>query len=47
MVDVFNEKDKVIIIAQLPTPVNITEPDIQVRNGVLKLRLKKASEYQS
>jgi hypothetical protein len=42
LVDVFNEKDSVIIIAQLPTSVNLTAPDIQFKNGVLKVKFKKA-----
>ncbi|MDO8442987.1 MAG: hypothetical protein Q7S81_01890 [bacterium] len=41
LVDVFDEKDSVIIIAQLPTSVNLTEPDMQFRNGILKVKLKK------
>ena len=41
LVDVFNEKDSVIIIAQLPTSVNLTAPDIQFKNGILKVKLKR------
>ncbi len=46
LVDVFNEKDSVIVIAQLPTSVNLTEPDIQFRNGVLKVKFKKTNFEQ-
>jgi len=41
LVDIFNERDSVILIAQLPELVNTTEPDIEYRNGVLKIRLRK------
>ncbi len=41
LVDVFNEKDNVIIIAQLPAPVNIGAPDMQFKNGILRIRFKK------
>jgi HSP20 family molecular chaperone IbpA len=41
LVDVFNEKDSVIVVAQLPTSVDITGSDVQFRNGILKVRLEK------
>jgi hypothetical protein len=44
LVDVFNERDSVTIIAELPTSVEPTHPDIQFKNGVLKVRLKKRSK---
>lgn len=41
LVDVFNEKDSVTVIAQLPTSVDFDHTDIQFRNGILKVKLKK------
>jgi hypothetical protein len=41
LMDIFDEKDSVIVIAQLPALVNLTELDIQVKNGVLKVEFKK------
>ena len=43
LVDVFNEKDSVIIIAQLPASVNLTAPDIQFKNGILRVKFKKTN----
>jgi HSP20 family molecular chaperone IbpA len=41
LVDVFNEKDSVTVIAQLPTSVDVACTAIQFRNGILKVRLAK------
>jgi len=41
LVDVFNEKDSVTVIAQLPTSVDPGHTDIQFKNGILKVRLRK------
>jgi hypothetical protein len=41
LVDIFNEGDGVTLIAQLPELVNISAPDIEYRNGVLRIRLKR------
>jgi HSP20 family molecular chaperone IbpA len=41
LVDVFNEKDSVTVVAQLPTAIDIARADIQFRNGILKVRLAK------
>jgi len=41
LVDMFNEKDNVIIIAQLPVSVDLTAPDIQVKNSILRVKFKK------
>lgn len=41
LMDMFNEKDNVTIIAQLPVSVNLTAPDIQFKNGILKVIFKK------
>ena len=43
LVDVFNEKDNVIIIAQLPASVNLTAPDIQFKNGIVRVKFKKTN----
>ncbi len=47
LVDVFNEKDSVIIIAQLPASVNLTAPDIQFKNGILRVKFKKTNFEQN
>ncbi|MBN1191311.1 MAG: hypothetical protein JXA46_16265 [Dehalococcoidales bacterium] len=39
--EVFNEKDSIVIIAQLPDSINLYAPDIQFRNGILRIRFKK------
>lgn len=44
LVDVFNEKDSITVIAQLPTSVDPAHTDIQFRNGILKVKLKKESK---
>lgn len=41
MVDVFNERDSVTVIVGLPTSVEPAHTDIQFKNGILKVRLKK------
>jgi hypothetical protein len=41
LVDVLNEKDSVIVIAQLPAPVNLAHTDIQFRNRILRISLEK------
>jgi hypothetical protein len=43
LVDVFNEKDAVVIIAQLPAPVDLFAPDIQCKNGILRLSFRKTN----
>lgn len=47
LMDVFNEKDSVIIIAHLTSLVNLNEPDIQFKNGILKIKFKKTDFEQS
>jgi hypothetical protein len=41
LVDIFNEKESVIIIAQLPARVDISAPEIRVKNCILRIELKK------
>ncbi|MBM3142931.1 MAG: hypothetical protein FJ005_07795 [Chloroflexi bacterium] len=41
LVDVFNEKDSITVIAQLPTSVDLADTDIQFKNGILKVRLRR------
>ena len=41
LVDVFNERDSVTVIAELPTSVEPAHTDIQFKNGILKVKLKK------
>jgi hypothetical protein len=43
LVDIFNEKDSVTIIAQLPAPVDLSAPEIRVKNGILRIEFKKAA----
>lgn len=39
--DVFNEKDSVTVVAQLPAVIDIARSNIQFRNGILKVGLTK------
>ena len=41
LVDVFNEKDSLSIIAQVPTSVDPTQREVSYKNGILKVRLEK------
>jgi hypothetical protein len=41
LVDVFNEKDSISIIAQVPTSVDPTQREVSYKNGILKVRLAK------
>jgi HSP20 family molecular chaperone IbpA len=41
LVDIFNEKDSISIIAQVPTSVDPTQREVSYKNGILKVRLKK------
>jgi HSP20 family molecular chaperone IbpA len=41
LVDVFNDKDNLSIIAQVPTSVDPTQREISYKNGVLEVRFKK------
>jgi len=43
LVDVFNEKDNVTVIAQLPASVCLIDPVIQIKNGILRIKLKKSN----
>ena len=47
MVDIFNESDNVTIIAQLPAPVELAAPDIQFKNGLLRIVFKKTTMNQA
>jgi HSP20 family molecular chaperone IbpA len=44
LIDVFNEKNDVTVIAQLTTPVDPARADILLKNGILKVRLRKHRE---
>ena len=44
LVDVFNEKDGVSIIAQMSTLVDPTRREVLYKNGILKIRLGKKEE---
>lgn len=46
LVDIFNEKDSVTIIAQLPTIVDFVHPQILFKNGILKISLKKMKKKE-
>jgi hypothetical protein len=41
VVDIIDEQETVMIIAQLPTSVSGCEPQVQVKQGILQVRLKK------
>jgi len=41
LVDIFNEKENITIIAQLPTIVDFVHPEILFKNSILKISLKK------
>ena len=41
LVDIFNEKDGISIIAQVPTSVDPTQREVSYKNGILKVRLAK------
>lgn len=42
LMDVFNEKDNITIIAQLPAAVDLTAPEIQYKNGILRIKFRKS-----
>jgi HSP20 family molecular chaperone IbpA len=44
LVDVFNEKDSISIITQVPTSVDPTRREVSYKNGILKVRLGKKEE---
>lgn len=44
LVDVFSEKDSVSVMAQLPTSVDLNQADMQTKNGILKVSLKRRSD---
>jgi len=44
LVDIFNEKDGVSIIAQVPTSVDPTQREVSYKNGMLKVRLGKKED---
>ena len=41
LVDLFNEKESISIIAQVPTSVDPTHPEFCYKNGILKVGLEK------
>jgi hypothetical protein len=41
LVDVFNEKERIIIIAQIPVSIDLNAPDIQLKNNILRVEFKK------
>ena len=41
LVDVFNERDSISIIAQVPTSVDPAQHEVLYKNGILKVRLEK------
>jgi hypothetical protein len=45
-VDIFNEKDHIIIIAEIPVSVELTGADMQCKNRILRVKLKKTSIAQ-
>jgi hypothetical protein len=47
LVDIFNEKDSVTVIAELPTSVEVSQPEIDFRNGILRVKMKKVKSGKS
>jgi hypothetical protein len=45
LVDIFNEKDNVTIVAQLPSAVELSAPDIRINNGLIRITLKKLNTH--
>jgi len=45
LVDLFNEKDSLSIIARVPTSVDPTHHEFCYKNGILKVRLEKRESY--
>jgi len=43
LIDIFDEKGNVTIIAQLPHLVKSEKPEIQYKNGIVKIKLEKIS----
>lgn len=41
LVDVFDERDSVTVIAEVPVPVDLACPDIQFKNGILRIKFMK------
>ena len=41
LVDVFNDGDSVTVIAKVPTAIDPAHADIQFKNGILKVKIKK------
>ena len=41
LVDIFDEKDSISIIARVPTSVNPAQREVSYKNGILKVRLGK------
>jgi len=41
LVDMFNEKDGISIIAQVPTSIDPAQREVLYKNGILKVRLAK------
>jgi len=41
LLDVFNEKESISIIAQVPTSVDPAQHEVLYKNGILKVRLEK------
>jgi HSP20 family molecular chaperone IbpA len=44
LVDIFNEKDGISIIAQVPTSVDPAQREVSYKNGILKVRLGKKED---
>ena len=41
LVDIFDEPGNVILVAQLPASINLTAPEVQFKNGILRIKFKK------
>jgi hypothetical protein len=41
LVDIFDEQDNVTIFVQVPAAIHISAPEIQIKNGILKMKFAK------
>ena len=41
VIDIFNEGDYITIVAEVTSPIDLSHADIQFKNGILKVKLKK------
>jgi HSP20 family molecular chaperone IbpA len=47
LIDVFNEKDNLTIIISIPTYFDSSSPELEIKNGMLKVKLRKSADSGS